>query len=251
MGQVDRFNSNDIVSCTLNDWLELHNSVEEKRETFLNMDKALKYIHEHDYGVERFFNNSTMVYDIDVLNNNSSYIKFNRILPLTGDLVAKQSKKNEDIFASCLIQICSYVGIPLNRLNLAFLKENFDEFSKILPPEDVPYYRGIILRGSSVYFSDYISEIHRRKLSSMENQLSDSSSSQIKNEGRKSIESDKSLVKMSKNRLYLDSSDKNNSIYKIGNNDKEAAFINYLLIITILVFSLLAINMFFWLCSLI
>ena len=56
---------------------------------------------------------------------------------------------------------------------------------------------------------------------------------------------------MSKNRLYLDSSDKNNLIYKIGNNDKEAAFINYLLIITILVFSLLVINMFFWLCSLI
>ena len=40
MGQVDRFNSNDIVSCTLNDWLELHSSVEEKRETFLNMEES-------------------------------------------------------------------------------------------------------------------------------------------------------------------------------------------------------------------
>lgn len=251
MGQVDDLNSKEVVSCTLNDWLELHSSVDEKRETFLNMDKALKYIHGHGYGVERFINYSTMIYDIDVLNDNSSYIKFNRVLPLTGDLVAKQSKKNEDIFASCLIQICSYVGIPINRLNLNFLRENFDEFAKILPPEDVNYYRGIILRGSSVYFSDYITEMNRHNLSSMENQLSNSGSGQIKNNNGMSGQHGKALVKMSKNRLDLDSSDKNNSIYKMGNNDKEAAFINYLLIPTILIFSLLVINMILWICSLI
>lgn len=245
MNREKSFNNNQNDVCTLNDWITLHNSVDEKREIFLNMDRSLKYIHEHDFCVRTFFKNDfndMLIYNITVLNNDPSYVKFESIMPLPKDIVKKEQMKREDILVSGLIQVCSYVGIPLNRLNLQFLKDNFDSFSQFLPSDDVPYYRGIIVRGSSVYYCEYMKEKSNHNLEKLDSGLQENDGS-----GK-----GKSLIKMSNNRIDLENVNdlKNSQIYRKDIGISDGAFINYLLLPTILIFCILAISMFIWIVSL-
>ena len=56
-------------------------------------------------------------------------------------------------------------------LNPDFVKENFDEFAQFIPSGDVPYYRGVIQRGASVYFCEFALEKRNRDLADLEKQL--------------------------------------------------------------------------------
>ena len=55
------------------------------------------------------------------------------------------------------------------------LKVNFQDFSIFLPPEDVPYYSGIIEKGASVYYSEYVGERKKRDLQNLEKEVSSNS----------------------------------------------------------------------------
>ena len=44
-----------IITSSLSDWIIDHHSEDDLREVFINMDKALKYIHEHGYCIEIFY----------------------------------------------------------------------------------------------------------------------------------------------------------------------------------------------------
>ena len=148
---------------------------------------------------------------------------------------------NEDIFNSSIIQICYYLHIPLSQLNIEFLKENFDSFAQFLPSENVPYYRGVIQRGASVYLCEYDVERRNRDLINLENELGENASK------------DKSLVKEN-NRLDLSNFNNNrinDTIYKQISGIRDAAFINYLLVPTICMFTLLLMCMIGWVLSLI
>ena len=110
-----------------------------------------------------------------------------------------------------------------------------------MPSENVPYYRGVIQRGASVYLCEYDVERRNRDLINLENELGENASK------------DKSLVKEN-NRLDLSNFNNNrinDTIYKQISGIRDAAFINYLLVPTICMFTLLLMCMIGWVLSLI
>ena len=76
----------------------------------------------------------------------------------------------EDIYNSSYIQIGIYTKC-LYWLNQNYLKENFDSFAQFLPEGDVPYYRGVIERGASVYLCEYDLEKRKRDLAALEKEV--------------------------------------------------------------------------------
>lgn len=203
-------------TITFSEWLSFHHKEDDLREIFLNVDRALKYIHEHGYCIKSF--HPDYIY---VLNNQIDHIKFNDIMGLPQDYSEKKEWIKQDIFNSALIQIAIYSNC-LSYLKPDFLKENFDSFAQFIPEGDVPYYRGVVQRGASVYFSEYAFEKSNRDLTNLESQLNDGGS-----------DASKSMVLSNGHNVGLQpiSNDKiNNQIYKQINGINEAAFINYLII---------------------
>ena len=159
---------NDAVSAvTLSEWIQEHHSEDELRSIFLNMDRALKYIHDHGYCIDVFYPT-----EINVLNNEDDYIQFRKLVELSKDYDMAKEMMKEDIFRSSLIQIGIYSN-SLRYLTPEFLRDNFDSFAEFIPNDDVPYYRGVVQRGASVYFCEYAQEKSRRDLEDLEKQLGD------------------------------------------------------------------------------
>jgi len=204
-------NLNEAVS--LGSWIGSFRDEEEMREIFLNMDRAMKYIHDRGYCVQSFDPNN-----IKILNNSIDQIKFD-ILPLPEDYTERKKYVKEDIYNSSFIQIGLYAKC-LPYLKKDFLKANFDRFSEFLPSGDVPYYRGVIDRGASVYFCEYASEKANRDLAELERELG---------EDGKMLSS--SVPKFDNTRV----NDRiNDSIYKQLSNRKDAAFVTFLIFPTAL-----------------
>ncbi len=218
-------------SITLDEWVSSHPADDEMRSVFLNMDRALKYIHEHDYCIEVFHPSY-----IDVLNNSDNYIQFKRLIELSKDSITRKKMIQEDIFHSSLIQIAFYLKMrDLNQLNPDFLRENFDEVSQFIPSEDVPYYRGVIQRGASVYFCEYALEKRNRDLAELEKQLGEDSSNE--------------KVYLKEN-ISMTNDSVNDIIYKQINGLKDRAFIHTLLIPAIMLSLLLLFGVVLWVFSL-
>ena len=157
--------NNEVESITLSEWVNSHHSEDEMRSVFLNMDRALKYIHEHGYCIDVFYPT-----EINVLNNDDKYIQFKKLVELSKDYEIAKEMKREDIYRSSLIQMGLYTN-SLNYLNPAVLKEQFDSFAQFVPADDVPYYRGVIQRNASVYFCEYALEKRKRDYEDLEKQL--------------------------------------------------------------------------------
>ena len=152
------------TDMTVSDWIQLHHSEDELRGIFLNMDIAMKYLHDHGFCVEIFH-----PLKIFVLNGMADHIKFSAV-PLPTDYSAKEEAINKDIFNSALVQIGIYTKL-LDRITPEFLKENFDDISILIPEDFVPYYRGVVQRNAKVYLSEYTVEKGRRDLETLENEL--------------------------------------------------------------------------------
>ena len=203
--------NNSTESITLAEWVKNHHSEEEMRSTFLNMDRALKYIHEHGYCIDVFYPT-----EINVLNNDDNYIQFKKLVELSKDYDIAKEMKKEDIFRSSFIQIGMYTN-SLNHLNPEFLKENFDAFSQFIPQDDIPYYRGVVQRGASVYYCEYALEKRKRDLEDLEKQLGD-----IGEDDKKSLENT-SEAEITNKKV-------NDLIYRQINGMNEAAFLNIVLV---------------------
>ncbi len=218
-------------SIALDEWVSSHPTDDEMRSVFLNMDRALKYIHEHGYCIEIFHPSC-----IDVLNNSDTYIQFKKLIELSKDSITRKKMIQEDIFHSSLIQIAFYLKMgDLNQLNPDFLKDNFDEVSQFLPSEDVPYYRGVIQRGASVYFCEYALEKRNRDLAELEKQLGEDSSNE--------------KIYLKEN-ISMTNDSVNDIIYKQINGLKDRAFIHTLLIPAIMLSLLLLFGVVLWVFSL-
>lgn len=220
---MEKGNKSDNNIVNLFEWLSEHYTDEEKREVFLNMDIALKYIHNHGYCIEIFHPSR-----IKILNNNPNYVKFENLVELSPDLSERSEMIKTDIFNSSLIQIGIYTN-TLKSLTPSFLKENFDEIARFLPEGDVPYYRGVVQRGASVYFSEFALEKMNRDLKQLEQQINESKGG---NSFANSNEDNKMFDNLSNDKI-------NDSIYKMLNSSKEAAFINNLLIPTVIILSII------------
>ena len=223
--------SNDSVN--LFDWLSAHYTDEEKREVFLNMDIALRYIHDHGYCIEIFHPSK-----IEILNNNPEYVRFNNIVEMDNFPSTRDEIIKEDIFNSSLIQIGIYTN-TLKNLTPDFLRENFDEIARFLPEGDVPYYRGVVQRGASVYFSEFALEKMNRDLTQLEQQINESEG----NKPKQNIESDNKLVdNLSNDKI-------NDRIYKQLSGYREAAFIGHFLVPTLIVLSMVLIGLIIFIIS--
>ena len=69
------FKNKNYESISLAEWLSNHPSEEEIRTVFLNMDRALKYIHDHGYCIEVFYPT-----EIQILGNEIYHIQFKKLL---------------------------------------------------------------------------------------------------------------------------------------------------------------------------
>lgn len=215
-----------IEAVSLSEWIAAHPSEEELRTVFINMDRALKYIHEHGYCIAVFYPT-----EIEVLGNSPEWIQFKKLLALSKDPSRRREMIKEDIFHSSLIQIGIYSN-SLKYINPDFVKENFDSFIQLLPSDDVPYYRGIVQRGASVYFCEYVLEKRNKDLDNLEKQLEENGGA---DKGR-------SLTKASNRNIGVESitNDRiNDEIYAQINGMKDAAFINYLIIPTLILIILI------------
>ena len=231
MGKVVPFQKkNDNNSETLYQWINSHHNEEELREVFLNMDRALKYIHDHDYCIEVFYPT-----EIQVLNNETDHIRFKKLIELPSDPEVRRQWITEDIFRSSLIQIGIYSN-SLKYLTPDFLKENFDSFTQFIPSGDVPYYRGIVQRGASVYFCEYAVERRNRDLEELEKELGEDA------------DKEKQLLKTPTNE-DITNNRVNDVIYRQINGLKDAAFVNMLLIPTIVIGSVLVLAILAFLIS--
>ena len=215
-------------SATLEQWVQAHYSEEELRSIFLNMDRALKYIHDHGYCIEVFYPT-----EIKVLNNETDHIQFNKLVELSSDPDIRREMIREDIFNSSLIQVGIY-SKSLKYLNPEFLKENFDDFSQFIPQDDIPYYRGVIQRGASVYFCEFAIEKRKRDLEALEKELGENGG--------------KELIKVPDNE-DITNNKINDQIYIQINGMRDAAFVNLLLIPTIILGVLLVFGIVSWLIS--
>lgn len=202
---------NDAVSAvTLSEWIQEHHSEDELRSIFLNMDRALKYIHDHGYCIDVFYPT-----EINVLNNEDDYIQFRKLVELSKDYDMAKEMMKEDIFRSSLIQIGIYSN-SLRYLTPEFLRDNFDSFAEFIPNDDVPYYRGVVQRGASVYFCEYAQEKSRRDLEDLEKQLGD-------------IDNNNSVGSVTNTNEDITNKKINDLIYRqISGINENAAFLNVL-----------------------
>lgn len=214
----NRVEENNVIK--LYEWFKEPHSDEEKRNLFLYMDFAMKYVHDRGYCIATFNPN-----EIEILNNSIKQVKFNYLYKMPEDDIPYQEKlKNEDIFNSSTVQILLYSKLPM-MINVDYLKEHFDEFTTFLPEKDVPYYRGVIERGASVYFAEYELERVKRENDTLEKELNEL-------EGKRDYNT--TLYNKNNDLSKMFTNDKiNNSIYKKINYIQESAFINVLLYPTI------------------
>jgi len=209
--KVTKLNSNsNAESVTLSEWVNGHRSEEEMHSVFLNMDRALKYIHDHGYCIDVFHPS-----EINVLNDDDRYIQFKKLVELSKDYEIAKEMKREDIFRSSFIQIGMYTN-SLNYLNPEFLKENFDSFAQFIPQDDVPYYRGVVQRGAGVYLYEFFLEKRKRELEDLGKQVGDVSA-------EITAINETSPAELTNTKI-------NNQIYRQINGVDQAAFLNMALI---------------------
>ena len=230
MEELGRFNSdfsNDNLTVSLNDWINSEYDVDTARKIFIYMSSALKYIHNKGYYVSSFYPT-----DIDILNGSINQIRFNSLEKMPDDkMVRKQIVKN-NIYSSAFLQVGIYSNC-LEYLKGSFLRENFDKFSELLPQEDIPYYKGVVLSGFSVYFDDYVVERKKRELDELKKMTGSSdeeySSSKklVKTNGSSSYDED-SIKSFN---FDFSNNDVNGSIYKqLRSGLEDAAFVSFLII---------------------
>ena len=213
------------TDMTVSDWVKIHSKDEDLEKLFLDMDVAMKFLHDNGYCIEVFHPSQ-----IFVLGGMTDHIKF-RITSLAEDYDSREKMIKEDIFNSALIQIGIYTK-TLDNITPDFLRNNFDEISQFLPESVVPYYRGVVQRNAKVYLSEFVAERNKRDLDSLEEQLGLKEEEKIDKSNLAPLEHNKILA----------------GIY--GLVRKDAAFANYLIIPTLILLSLLVIGLVGWIISL-
>lgn len=216
---------------TLSEWLQKYHLQDDLQNLFVNMDIAMKYIHDQGFYIESFALDS-----IKLLNDSIRLIRFEKLAPFPNDVLQQKELVRNNIFLSAVLQIGVYANCIqyFNTETMRFLKENFNQFAPFLPQDDIPYYKGVIERGASVYYSAYVGERKKRELQDLDKQL----------DGDEGFSRGKVMVKS--NGLATISADDfiphnekvNESIYK-DLSKREAAFVRALIYpILILIFGL-------------
>ena len=163
------FPHKELDFVTLNEWLQDYHTNEQLQNLFVNMDIAMKYIHDQGYYISSF-----ALDRVTLLNQSIRQIKFQDLEPLPYDISQQKKIVRDNIFMSAVLQVGLYAKClqHFTMNTIPSLKENFQDFSIFLPLEDVPYYSGIIEKGASVYYSKYVGERKKRDLQNLEKEVS-------------------------------------------------------------------------------
>lgn len=133
-------------------------SKEEKRESFVMLDIALKEIHKKNFKVDSFSPN-------DIFYQDGFYF-YKEVSPIKSDIDNKDDAILDDIVGLSNLAFCSYLpSYDLNGglLNAKVVSDQFDKFSSIFDADDRKYYKSIIVDAytshklpEEIYYSDYI-----------------------------------------------------------------------------------------------
>lgn len=163
-------NKKNIETITLQEWLDNFHTQEDLQTLFVNMDIAMKYVHHQGYYI-----NSFALDKIEILNHSLRQVKFDSLEDLPGNFQEDKALIRNNIFYSAVLQIGVYANcLPyFNGEAINFLKHNLDNFSIFLPQEDLSYFKGVIERDASVYYSDYVGERKKRDLANLDREVSE------------------------------------------------------------------------------
>lgn len=163
------FRHKEIDSITLNEWLQSYRTNNQLQNLFVNMDIAMKYIHDQGYYISSF-----ALDRISLLNHSIRQIQFQELAPLPYDISQQKQVVRDNIFMASVLHIGLYAKClqHFTMNTIPAIKDNFQQFTIFLPPEDVPYYSGIIEKGASVYYSAYVGERKKRDLQNLEKEVS-------------------------------------------------------------------------------
>ena len=125
--RVSNYTSNNLLydSISLESWIRSSHSEDDIRNVFLNMDRAMKYVHDHGYCVKSFHTK-----DIELINGKLDQIRFNTLLEMPSNMNERRQYVKEDVYNSSFLQIgiytkCLYYLKRDYLNNLFFLNHHF------------------------------------------------------------------------------------------------------------------------------
>lgn len=203
------------MSLNLKEWLETNHEIEKRRKLFYNMSRTMNYVHDRDYYIKSFNPK-----EIEIINpENLSPIRYDTVVRMPKEY--KDEIIREDIYNLAFIQVCAYSNIKIENLKPIFLKENFSEFEKYFPQDDVSYLQGIIERGAGIYYYEYVDKKNELELKKLQKEMSsenNDSSNSLGIQKTKSTVVGKAMVDNDTKKLYGDLVD-----------TKQAAFVSFLI----------------------
>lgn len=158
------------MRVSLKEFYQDNRNSEDMQKLYYNMSTTAKYIHDCNHCI-----NSFNLKDIEVLDKEKlTPIQFNHIARMSP--LDEEQFVREDIYHLAFMQIGIYSN-TLDHLKPQFLKENFELFAQFLPEEDVPYFKGVIERGASVYYCDFVVERSRREIEVLKKEVGEEETS--------------------------------------------------------------------------
>ena len=146
-------------------------SKDEKRQSFIIMDLALKEIHKKNYKVDSFAPS-------DIYYQDGFYF-YDEVTPINTNIDKKEDAVLDDIIGLSNLAFCSYLpSYDLNNglLNGKVVSEQFDKFISIFDQDDKEYYKAVLVDAyknhklpENPYYSDYIMEKEKNGTSKSDN----------------------------------------------------------------------------------
>ena len=162
----------DIKTMTLAQFIQTYDSSREKdvpiiQDMLLSLDKKMKMYHDNNYIITNFDINRTTIYEkVDEKGNLIFDADFSEYAPIDQ---SRFTTTDNIFYLSCLaIGIYNNCLSYINPAQPKFLKENFNLFAENMPTDVVPYYRGIIERGFSVYLNEFVESKTQQEIAKMQ-----------------------------------------------------------------------------------
>lgn len=131
---------------------------DEKRESLIMLDVALKKLHQNNFKVDSFDPK-------DIYYENGIYF-YSKVSPISKGMDNKDDVVLDNIIGLSDLAFCSYLpsyDLKNGLLNGKVLNEQFDKFGSIFTIEDKNYYRSVLVDAytnhklpDNIYYSDYI-----------------------------------------------------------------------------------------------
>ena len=188
------------TTMTLEQFIKKYDSSREKdipemKKMFLSLDKKMKLYHNNNYVITSFRVQDIYIYE--TMDSNGE-LKFDTDFKkyISSDDSDVYTPKDNIFYVACLaVGIYNNCLSYINPDNPTFLRNNFSLFAENMPMEVVPYYRGVIERGASVYLSEFVEarekqEIERMKAEAKEEEEKLAKKSEIRKDPLTSIDND-------------------------------------------------------------